>query len=476
MDMLRSTLVVMALFAAGGAGAQEAAPVEDGPGIDFMLRPTEDPNDAFWIGQLQPDEPALAREIGPPLFGPDGDEPIGPPLAGPEIPEPEPRARRAAADEDDPFAPTGIALGTFIIRPAIEIGVDLTDNPAGTADKESAAGLIVAPEIEITRDGPRFDLEANAAAEAIFYGDEEIDDRDAEARLLARYELTSQTAIEAELGYSYELDRFTDPNTPDNAVERPPAHEFDASLGATQRVGRFFVGVDGEVERNVYEDVELQGGIIASRKELNNTDYGVRLRTGYEMSPTFTPFVEAAVGRRDFDQKVDDDGFERSSRWGELRGGLIIDRGEKLSGELSIGYRHEDLDDPVLDDLDGVVAEAALLWSPRRLTEIRFALSTEVQPTSLADSSGSILYTGELAFARRVNSRLRLETGAEIERETFEGTDEEDITFTGFAGLSYAFNRTASLNARYTYERTESDDPGGDTTQNTVSLRLRIQR
>ena len=474
MDMLRSTLVAIAVFAAGSAGAQE--PGADASGIDFMLRPTEDPNDTFWIEQLQPGEPALTGEIGPPLFGPDGDEPIGPPLAGPAVPEPEPRERRIVEEEDDPFAPVGIALGTFIIRPSIEIGVALTDNPAGTEDKEFAAGLIVAPEIEVTRDGSRFDLEANAVAEAIFYGEEEFDDREAEARLLARYDLTSQTELEAELGYSYELDRFTDPNTPDLAVERPPVHEFDAALGATQRLGRLSVGLTGEVERSVYEDVELQGGLIASRKELDNTDYGLRLRAGYEVSPSFAPFVETAVGRRDFDQQVDDNGFERSSVWGELRGGLIIDRGEKLSGEVSIGYRREDIDDPALDDLDGVVAEAAILWSPRRLTEIRFGLSTEVQPTSLADSSGSILYTGELTFTRRVNSRLRLETGAEIERETFEGIDEDDVTYTGFAGLTYAFNRSTSLRARYTYEQTESDDPGGDTTENSVSIRVRIQR
>ena len=159
-----------------------------------------------------------------------------------------------------------------------------------------------------------------------------------------------------------------------------------------------------------------------------------------------------------------------------MRGGLIVDRGEKLSGELSLGYRHEDIDDPLLDDLDGVVAEAAILWSPRRLTDIRFALSTEIEPTSLADSSGSILYAGELTVTRRVNSRLRLETGAELERETFDGVDRDDVTFTGFAGFTYAFSRTASLRARYTYEQTESDDPGGDSKANTVGIRVRIQR
>ena len=48
-----------------------------------------------------------------------------------------------------------------------------------------------------------------------------------------RYDLTSRTSLEGEVGYSYTLDRFTDPDTPENATERPPVHDFDAILGVT---------------------------------------------------------------------------------------------------------------------------------------------------------------------------------------------------------------------------------------------------
>ena len=370
--MLRATLLAAAMLAAGNAAAQ--APGE--PDIDFILRPTQDPDD-FWIGQLAPRAPA-AEAIGPPLFGPSGEEPLGPPLAGPEPDPAIPRRDRRIPEEEDPFAPAGIAAGTFVIRPSIEIGVNLTDNPAGTSDTEYAAGLIVEPEIEIERDGERLDLEADLRGQAIIYGEDEFDEREAEARIAARYDLTGATELRAEAGYTYDLDRFTDANTPDLAVERPPVHEFDAALGVTQRFGRAAIDVAGEVERSLHDEVELEGGLVASREELDNTEYGLRLRTSYEASPAFTPFVEAAAGRRDFDQEVDDSGFERSSIWSELSGGLIVDRGEKLRGEVRIGYRREDIDDPALEDLDGVVAEAAILWSPRRLTEIRFELSTEL--------------------------------------------------------------------------------------------------
>jgi hypothetical protein len=288
--------------------------------------------------------------------------------------------------------------------------------------------------------------------------------------------LTSRTSVNAEAGYRYELDRFTDPDTPTAAVERPPVHELDGALGVTQRFGRAALGLSGVVERDIHEDVPLSSGGTASREELNNTRYGLRLRASYEASGTLTPFVEAAGGRRAFDEKVDDDGFERSSVWGELRGGLIFDRGEKLRGEVALGYRIENLDDDRLDDLDAPIVAASIFWSPRRLTEIRFDLSTEVQPTSVPDSSGSILYSGALTAARQLTPRFRVEGGLGLDYERFVGDDRRDTTYSVFAGATYAINRVASLKARYVYEQTDSTDPDAETDSHTVGLRLRIQR
>jgi hypothetical protein len=472
--MLRSAFLLVAILAAGSASAQ----FQEEADIDFILRPTQDSasgSDEFWINQLAPEQ--ADEEIGPPLAGPTGEEPIGPPLAGPVVSEPDRQLRaRRIVEEEDPFAPTGIAIGTFIIRPSIEVGVNATDNPAGTPEKNYAAGLIVAPEVLIARDGARLDVEGELRGEAILYPEDEFDEREAEARLAVRYDLTSRTELEAEAAYLYDLDRFSDPNTPDAAAERPAVHELEAGLGVTQRFGRLALGVAGTVERSVHEDVALSGGGTASRGELDNTEYGFRLRTSYEASPAFAPFVEAGAGRRDFDQEVDDSGFERSSLWGELRGGLIFDRGGKLRGEVSLGYRSEDLEDENLDDLDGMIAEAAILWSPRRLTEVHFDFSTELRPTSIPDSSGSLLYSGTLTVARRVGARFRLEAGAGLDREHFEGVDRDDVTYTGFTGFTYAFNRAASLKARYVYEQTESDDPSADAKVNSVSMRIRVQR
>ena len=472
--MLRSAISLLALLAVtAGAAAQDA-----GGGVDFILRPTQDATDDIWTGggvaeAIPPDD-----EIGPPLAGPTGEEPVGPPLAGP-LPQPPamPVAVRRREEEADPFEPTGIALGTLNIRPAVEIGVSATDNVGDSSDdEESAVGFVVAPELSVISEDERYSIEAEVRGEAIIYGEEEFDERDAEARIRARYDIARRTSVEADIGYFYELDSYSDPETPDAAIERPAVHEFDASLGLTQRFGRFALSVAGEAERQIHEDVPLAGGGTAARDELDNTVYGIRSRASYEASGALTPYVEAAFGRREFDRETDDSGFERSSLWGELRGGLVFDFGSKLSGDVALGYRHEDIEDERLEDLNALVASASILWSPRRLTEVRLDFSTEAQPTSIADASASIVYSGELTIARRSTSRLRLETGVAVEYETFVGADFWDFTYGGFAGASYAFSRTASLEGRYIYERTESDAAESESDEHAVTVRLRLQR
>ena len=188
------------------------------------------------------------------------------------------------------------------------------------------------------------------------------------------------------------------------------------------------------------------------------------------------PFAEVAAGRREFDRSEDDSGFERSSTWGELRGGIVIDRGDKISGEASVGYRREDIEDDDLDDLNVFLANASILWSPRRLTEVRVDLTTDVSPTSTPFTSASVIYAGSVTLARSLTPRVRAETGIGLSYEDRIGDDFRDVTFTGFADVSYAFNRVASIIGRYEYQRTDRNETDGDFDAHEVSLRFRLQR
>lgn len=480
--MLRSTCLVIAIVAlASGAAAQQAdEPQTLDELIDFVLRPGEDAvgeEEDIWNWDTEPEESLLESEIGPQLAGPTGDEVIGPPLLGPDEPlDEEERAALAEEAADDPFAATGVRLGAFVIRPSIEIGVTATDNVTGEANGRGAAGLVVAPALNIRSEDERYELEADLNAEGVFYDQSQFDARTGEARVSGRYDLTDQTSLVGEAGYNRYDESFTADDTPTGAAKRPVVDEFDATLGVERGFGRFTTKLSGFADRTLYQDVPLVGGGTASRKGEDNTDFGGRLRTGYLLGGGITPFTEVAAGRRAFDESVDESGFRRSSLWGELRGGLVIDRGGKLSGEVSVGFRHEELKDNALPDIDALLLNAAILWSPRRLTEVKVDLSTDVQPTSAPDESGTVLYSGLVTVSRSITPRFKLSAGGGIDYEYSVGGDWRDVTFVGLAEASYAFNRVASVTATYEYEQVESTEAGSSSRAHTVGVRVRVQR
>ena len=477
---LVSTAAAGAMLFSGppGAGAQPQEGAFDDL-IDFVLRGTQEDEDGdIWTWEAEPGPSMLAREIGPPLLplvGPTGEEPIGPDLAGPDAPREERSRRDIGETARDPFAPLGIRLGVFMIRPSIEIGVTATDNVARSDDPVATVGLVVAPEVNISSADERYQWELALGGEAIFYDRDEFNTETLSARTAWRYDLTGATSLVGRAGYRRFREEFSDPDTPGGSAERPTVDAFDATFGMEHAIGRFVVAPSGFVERAVHDDVPLIGGGVASRRALDRTEYGGRLRAGVDLG-MLSPFTEIAGGRRDYDRAVDDSGFRRSSVWGELRGGVVIDRGAKLSGELLLGYRHEALEDGSLSDIDAFLVDAAILWSPRRLTEVRIDLSTDTLATSLAGQSGSVVYAGFVTIARQVTPRVQLAVGGGVEYEEAIGADWHDVTFTGVAEASYAFNRTASLAARYEYERVESTLAGGDSEAHIVGVRLRLQR
>jgi hypothetical protein len=479
--MLRSTCLVIAVLALASAAAAQQAdePQTLDELIDFVLRPGEDAvgeEEDIWNWDTEPEQSLLESEIGPELAGPTGDEVIGPPLLGPDVPLDEGERAAPTKEEGDPFAATGVRLGAFVIRPSIETGFTATDNVTGEEHGRGAIGLVVAPALNIRSQDERYQLEANLNAEGVFYNESQFDTHSGEARLAGRYALTEQTSIFGVAGYSRYDESFSENDTPSGAAKRPVVNEFDATLGVERSFGRFTTRASGFADRTVYQDVPLVGGGTASRKGEDNTDYGGRWRTGYLLGAGITPFTEVAAGRRAFDQSVDADGFRRSSLWGELRGGLVINRGHKLSGEVSVGFRHEELEDDALPDINALLLNAAILWSPRRLTEVHVDLYTDVQPTSVADESGTVLYSGLVTVSRSLTSRFKVSVGGGVDYEYSVGGDWRDVTFVGHAEASYAFNRVASVIATYDYEQTESTQVGGDSRAHTVGVRVRIQR
>jgi hypothetical protein len=396
----------------------------------------------------------------------------------------DPRAERAAAIEaidrdieQNPYAPLGLRLGSFIVTPTLESGLTWTSNANYEPQPQSA----VLSETTL-RLNAISDWSSNLATLNAFgtfrksVSGAELDEKPAGIDGTLQLDLGNEYQALATLGYITAPESASSPVTIVGEAERPIRQTLIGSLGVEKDVGKVSFGLTGAVERDWYGDAELSTGGTLSQQDRNSTLGTLVLRGGYEISPAVTPFVEAEVGRRVYELPTDSSGFERSTRRLGARAGVEIDLGEKFSGEVSAGWIEEKFDDSRLAPISGPSVAADLAWSPLRGTIVGLTGLTTVEGATTPGESGSILYAARLNLERQMRANLTGNMAFGAAYRDYIGIEGNDLTLSAETGLTYWFSRYLGLTGRARHEQQTSSLPGRDYKVNSVFLGLRMQR
>ncbi len=379
--------------------------------------------------------------------------------------------------EDDPFAPVGFRVGTFILRPSIEEGITATTNADASAGGESAVLSETTLRLNATSDwalnSATFD--AYGTFRKTLSGQEIQDTRGGIDGTL-NLDLDRDWRAIARLGYEAGPESASSPVVIGNTTSQPLHQVITGGLGIEKDIGKARLALTGTVERDLYGDADLEGGGTLSQKDRNSTLYAATLRGGYQISPALTPFVEAEVGRRVYDERADASGFERSADRLGLRAGTVIDLGEKFNGEVSAGWIRETPDDERLPAISGPSLNADLKWSPERGTTVGMTATSTVEGTTTAGESGSILYSGRLSVERRIRANLTANASVGADWRDYSGTNGHDRILSAETGLTWWLNRYAGITTRARYEQQTSNLPGRDYDATSVFLGLKVQR
>jgi hypothetical protein len=379
--------------------------------------------------------------------------------------------------EEDPFAAPGVRIGTFVFRPTLEQGFTATSN----ADSSSTGKSAVLSETAL-RFTATSDWRENSAL-ITGYGQfrntvsgEKINDAQGRIEGQLNVDLDNELRAIAKLGYEAAPESASSPDAIAGVNQQPLRQTLDGSLGLEKSVGKMRYALTGAVSHDFYGDAELTDGTTVSQKDRDSTLYTATLRTGYEISPALTPFTELEAGRRVYDLRTDTDGFQRSSTRLGARAGLELDMGEKLSGEFSVGWLREAIDDSRLPAVAGPSINADLKWSPERGTTIGLTGKTEVETTTTAGESGDILYSGRLTGERQIRANLTANSALDLDWRDYTGSDGHDLILSAEAGLTWWLNRYAGVTTRVRTEKLTSNLLGRDYTANSVYLGLKVQR
>jgi hypothetical protein len=363
------------------------------------------------------------------------------------------RIRRDALDTDED---SGIRLGSLVLRPSISqrLGTE-TEKTGSTKDHRSFSetGL----KGTLTSDWSRHELTLGAEGvwQETLSGDGTDKPRaDIDARL--RLDLADDTIATISGSYSFSREDTDDPNAISGAKVQSGVNEFGGGISVERDFGLIRGSIAADVTRYQYSDAELSDGSTLERSDRNRNRYALSTRLGYEISPALTPFIEGTIGKIDYDDGVDSAGYRRGADLYGAKTGLAVDLGEKLRGEIAVGYEHQSFEDARLDELSALTVDGNIFWSPREGTTVDLTLDTSIDPSTTPGVNGATIHRigAQLAHDLRTNLVARLSGGTSFTRYDGDASASDATGYSAGAGVTWRVNRYLDATADLNYERT----------------------
>jgi hypothetical protein len=388
-----------------------------------------------------------------------------------------PPRRARSNDPIDPYSPLGLRLGTLVLLPSVDVQTGYDSNPERrSGQKKGSAFARTDVGFTARSDWSTHELTTEVkGGYSRYFSVPDASRPDGNARIGLRLDYTKDTAFDFELRGRLDTQTPGTANLTGRAEGRPLTYQYGGSAGVTQRFNRLALSLRGSVDRSTFDDASLGNGLKLSQQDRNFTQYSLRTRAGYEVTPGIIPFAEVLLDTRQYDQRVDSTGFQRESKGLQARIGSSFEITRTLTGEIAGGYGLRRYEDQRLRDIRGPVVEGALAWSVSPLTTVRLRGTTEFEETTQVGSSGSVTRRISAELSHAFLRNLVFTAGAGFGRADFNGINRKDDTLRANLGIDYSLNRNIVLRASYQHERTTSTAPGNNVSSNVWLFGTKLQ-
>jgi hypothetical protein len=392
--------------------------------------------------------------------------------------EPEPLRDRRPAElfYIEPYVPTGVRLGGFVIFPEAEISGLATNNVFKSPVRQGDAALDVRSSLRAVTDWYRHALEFRAAGGASFFAEHPSeDDRAYALEARGRLDITPRTNLEALVSHQHDKDIRSAPNVPIAAAERGDLEVDRAAVAFNHRFNRLSFQLRAAIREFDFAPVPSLGGGIISNDARDYLERDAAFRTTWDFGGGFGVFVETAIDDRSY-HTPPADGISRSSAGEQYRAGVAFaPLGNTVRGEVSLGWGRQRPNVAQLPDLDGVLIDANLAWRASALTTFLFtAQSTFIDSIAVGSSGGLARQLGfevRHAFWRRLIGNA----GVRYTSTPYEGINVIERELVAELGLDYYVGRDTILFSRYQHIAFDSTQPASDSNADVLRLGVRVR-
>jgi hypothetical protein len=364
----------------------------------------------------------------------------------------------------NPYDAEGMRVGTFILRPTVEVGVRYADDQFSKicdcfANKAESIFSLNAQSDWLRHS---MNVEAKIKTHKKFSQQNDV----AQSGLLhddfrLGVNATADVTESDKLNVSVSVEQLREKDIAFSTLylaQRPLENTIDGKIGYDHDINKINLNANLNIIRATYTDARDDEGSSVDQSDRNNTNITMTLRGTYETSAVFAPFMETQIGRRLYDNKKNISGGETSSTLAALRVGSEVNFGEKLNGEFSGGWFLEKNDNSQVNALSGLDVRGTLNWSPERLTNITLTLNTQVDGARADLSSSSIIYSSDAAYTRQLRENLDATVKLAASYRNFSTINNAQTTLSAEAGATLWLNRYTGLTGTLQHAQATSEN------------------
>jgi len=397
-------------------------------------------------------------------------QPANPPgiiVAPPEqtVPERQGVLDRARPDYDQ----LGIRLGSFLVFPTGQLAESYDTNVfATTTNTKSDFYTTLNPSIALRSDWNVHALDLEASSQTKRYAGL-VSENVTNFAVSGGGRLDIQRDIYASASAEYQL-LHEDRSSPDSVNGKNPVeyHITSARLAYVHEPGRLGARIDTTVDSYSFNNATTSAGATINQHSRDRIVYALGPRVSYEIIPGYHAFAKASGNERDYVQKFDNQGVQRSSRGYEVDGGTAIDITELINGEIFAGYLSQTYDDSRLKPASGFDFGGNVLWNVTPLTSLRATLSRTIEETTqfasvggvTTSASGYFQTTIKLTAEHELLRNLLLSASLGYSNSDYQGINRNDDEYDAAVVGRYLINRNLSATADFSVHRRSSNVAG----------------
>jgi len=351
----------------------------------------------------------------------------------------------------------GIRLGSIRVLPTLGLTGSWDSNVlASSDDAVSDFSATLVPAVRAEWNNPRRQISLNGEMRIRRYAElHRQNDEQYRAQAAARFEISDNTAISANLGWA---NVTATRGTFENGFQVGDPlrmREVNADLSVLQRFNRLTVVASASASRFRYGDVRLDDGTSIDQSFRNGHQIGGSLRARYVVGPRLS--LVSRVTANKFDYSDPDPLTNRNATAYAVTGGISYELTQLLEAEVDAGIQKHNFRNPAFGDISGLALNARLRWYPTPLLTVRFDVSQRTTTSSFNATSAVAVTSGRLAADYELRRNLLISADVNYSHEKYGAGDNVSGLLTLSGQAAWKANRWLRVTGRASYDRRGSN-------------------